>query len=147
MTMQQAPGIQSGALPRSGSFAVSEVLPLIQQASHRLETLRYDWKRLRDEAAEAKALAKKTRANLIVYLRIWGTERTGSNPMKTSVERNEFADADPDVQHAELAADLAQSAAMDARAGLDHAEEYFGTLRSMLGIERDDLQGQRHSPP
>ena len=147
MTMQQAPGIQPGALPRSGSFAVSEVLPLIERASHRLIELRQEWRRLRDVAAQAKSDAKSTRANLQVTLRVWGNDQTNNLPMTTAVERGEWCDADSDVQHAELAADLAQSAAMDARAAMDHAEEFFGSLRSMLGMERDDLQGQRHSPP
>jgi hypothetical protein len=146
MTLQQAPGIQPGALPRSGSFASSEVLPLIQQASHRLTELRGDWRELRDHAATAKADAKRIRAGLMVRLRVFGNEQTSGHPMKTAVERSEWADAEPAVQDAELAADLAQSASMDARAALDHAEEYFGTLRSMLGIERDDLQGQRQIP-
>lgn len=144
--MQQAPGIQPGALPRSGSFASSEVLPLIQQASHRLSELRREWRELRDQAARDKAEAKRIRAGLMVRLRVFGNEQTSGHPMKTAVERNEWADAEPAVQDSELAADLAQAASMDARAALDHAEEYFGTLRSMLGIERDDLQGQRQIP-
>lgn len=147
MTMQQqAPGTQPGALPRSGSFAMSEVLPLIQRASRELTELRNEWRRLRDAAAQAKADAKRIRAGLMVRLRVFGNDDTNGAPMKTAVERGEWADADSNVQNAELAADLAQSASMDARAALDHAEEYFGTLRSMLGIERDDLQGQRQIP-
>lgn len=140
-----APGSPGAApVPQGGVFALSSVLPLMSQASAQLNEKRTEWKRLRDAAAHAKSEAKRTRANLIVQLRVWGTQETGSEPIKTSAERNEFADADPDVQAAELAADLAQSAAMDARAALDHVEEYFGSLRSMLAIERDEWNQERH---
>lgn len=126
------------ALPQRGTFATSEVLPLIQRATGEVTRLREEWRALRDAAAEAKSLAKVTRANLIVNLRVWGNEGTGGIAIKTSAERNEWADADPEVQRTELAADLAQTAAMNARAAYDTAEEYFQSLRSMLAMERDD---------
>lgn len=145
MTMERGAGMSPGsAVPSGGVFAISEVLPLQAQASRVLNERRQTWRELRDAAAEAKALAKKTRADLVVYLRVWGVEATGGVPMKTSVERQEWADASEEVQQAELEADLAQSAAMDARAALDHAEEYFKSLTTMLGIERDTFKAERH---
>jgi len=134
------------ALPQRGVFGVSEVLPLMRNASHELTRLQREWRQARDDAAHSKAFAKKTRANLLVTLRVFGNDETSGLPMKTSVERNEWCEADADVQSAELAADLAQSHSMDCRATLDHAEEYFGSLRSMLAIERDEHQAERSIP-
>lgn len=113
---------------------------MIRSASAELVARRESWKELRDAAAEAKARAKKLRADYLVSLRVWGTLETGSVEIRTAVERNEWADANPDIQEAELAADLAQSASMDARAALDHAEEYYKALTQLLAIERDDLK-------
>ena len=70
---------------------------------------RAEWQRLRIEANNAKAVAKQTRANLVVRLRVFGNDGTGGIPIKTSAERLEWADADPEVQQAELNADLAQT--------------------------------------
>lgn len=141
------PGTQPGPLvPRGGSFAVSEVLPLIAAASHQLNTLREERHAARERAAEAKANARRIRANLIVNLRVWGIEVEGIPPIKTSAERNEWADADANVQQAELEADLAQAAAINAGDALDDAQSYFETLRSMLAIERDDLNTERGAP-
>lgn len=137
---------ERGLLPQSGAFAMSEVLPLMQRASHELTRLRDERKRLRDAAAEAKALAKKTRADLIVNLRVWGNDGTNGAPIKTSAERNEWADADADVQRTELLADLAQAAAINAGDALDHAEEYFSSLQGMLAIERDEMKAERQIP-
>lgn len=134
-----------GALPTAGAFATSEVLPMMANASRHLAQARANWRELRDTAATAKAAAKATRANLIVHLRVWGNEAIGQ-PIKTSAERNEWADADAAVQQAELDADLAQSAAMDARAALEHAEDYFKSLTTMLGIERDEMKAERGAP-
>lgn len=145
--MMQPPGNMPGRpLPSGGAFATSEVLPLMAEASRRLNDTRDERKRLRDAAAEAKALAKKTRADLIVNLRVWGLEDLGIAPIKTSAERQEWADADADVQAAELAADLAQTAAMNAGDALDHAEEYFRSLAGMLAIERDEMKFERGAP-
>lgn len=146
MTMMQPPGPPPGGLPQSGAFAMSEVLPLMQRASHELTRLRGERKLARDRAAEAKALAKKTRADLIVHLRVWGNEATGDIPIKTSAERNEWADADANVQQTELEADLAQAAAINAGDALDHAEEYFSSLQGMLAIERDEMKAERGIP-
>jgi hypothetical protein len=140
------PGNIPGAMPTRGVFATSEVLPLMREASHKLADARAEHKRLRDEAAHRKADAKRIRANLMVNLRVWGNEATGDMPMKTSVERNEWADADANVQQAELAADLAQSAAMDSRAALDAAEAFFSSLQGMLAIERDENRAERGAP-
>lgn len=133
-------------LPQRGAFAASEVLPLIRSASAVLESRRIAWRELRDAAAEAKSAAKKIRADYLVSLRVWGTLETGSVEIRTAVERNEWADANPDIQNAELAADLAQSASMDARAALDHAEEHYKQLSGLLAIERDDLKRQYNTP-
>jgi len=95
---------------------------------------------------EAKAKARKVRADLIVYLRVWGTEETGGLPIKTSAERNEWADADADVQQAELEADLAQTVQMSSRAAWEEAQAYFGTLQTMLGMERDEFKFERGGP-
>lgn len=139
---QQPPGLH---VPQRGAFATSEVLPLVQQASGQLRRARDEWRAARDAASNAKALAKKTRADLIVTLRTWGNDVTGE-PIKTSAERNEWADADADVQQRELEADLAQTVAMTAGAALKQAEEEFGMLRSALGIERDEMAAERGGP-
>lgn len=145
--MMPPPGGQlPGGLPRSGAFATSEVLPLMTEASHKLTELRDERKRLRDLAAQAKALAKKTRADLIVELRVFGNAETGGYEIKTSAERNEWADADADVQATELAADLAQTAAMNAADALEDAQSYFASLQGMLAIERDEMKAERGIP-
>lgn len=125
------------ALPRSGVFAVSEVLPLLAAASRRMNELGDDWRKLRLAADEAKAKAKRVRADLIVELRTWGNDVTGQ-PIKTSAERNEWADADADVQQAELEADLAQTVQMHAREVYHDAQGYFETLRQLASVERDE---------
>lgn len=148
MTMEMPGGARPPArpsLPQGGVFATSEVLPIMQQASRQLNELREERHRLRDVAAEAKALAKKTRADLIVTLRVWGNESTGV-PIKTSAERNEWADADAEVQRTELAADLAQAAAINAGDALTHAQEFFSSLQGMLAIERDEMKAERGGP-
>lgn len=145
--METGRGYQSPAtVPMRGVFATSEVLPLMQQASAEMTRLRNERKQLRDAAANAKAEAKRIRANLIVNLRVWGNEDIGGVPIKTSAERNEWADADSEVQAAELQADLAQTAAMHAGDALDHAEEYFRSLSGMLAIERDENRAERGAP-
>jgi hypothetical protein len=136
------PSHQGGApggvpLPQRGVFATSEVLPLLHQASARMNELGADWKRLREEANEKAAAAKRIRANLIVELRTWGNDVTGQ-PIKTSAERQEWADADADVQQAELEADLAQTVQMHAREVYHDAQGYFDVLRQMLAVERDE---------
>lgn len=133
------PGYGQGAapLPRSGVFSTSEVLPLLAQASRRMDDLGNEWRRLRTIADEKRAHAKAVRANLIVELRTWGNDVTGQ-PIKTSAERNEWADADAEVQQAELEADLAQTVQMAAREAYHDAQGYFETLRSLSAIERDE---------
>lgn len=133
-------------VPQRGAFAMSEVLPLMKDASLKLAEARQERKELRDRAALAKAAAKAVRANLIVHLRVWGNGGTGGVPIKTSAERNEWADADADVQQAELDADLAQAAAINAGDALKHAEEYFSSLQGMLAIERDEWKAERSIP-
>lgn len=138
--IQQAPTAQMQMqMPQRGVFAMSETLPIIQNHLAAMNTARDEWLRLRVAANEAKAHAKQTRANLIVRLRVFGNDGTGGIPIKTSAERNEWADADPGVQQAELDADLAQTVQMAAREAYDDAQAAFDTLRSMLGMERDDL--------
>jgi hypothetical protein len=131
------------AIPRSGAFATSEVLPILQQASAEMRARRREWQEARTAANEAKAHARKVRADLIVYLRVWGTEETGGIPIKTSAERNEWADADANVQQAELEADLAQTVQMSARAAWEEAQAYFNTIQTMLGMERDEFKFER----
>lgn len=125
------------ALPQRGVFATSEVLPLLREAAERMHELGTDWKRLREEADAKKARAKRLRANVIVELRTWGNDITGQ-PVKTSAERNEWADADGEVQQAELEADLAQTVQMHAREVYSDAQGYFDVLRQMLAVERDE---------
>lgn len=142
MTMAPPPGASAPggvALPQRGVFATSEIVPMLQQASQQMRELGAEWHRLREEADEKKAYAKSVRANLIVALRTWGNDVTGQ-PIKTSAERQEWADADADVQQAELDADLAQTVQMTAREAYKDAQGYFETLRTMLGIERDELK-------
>jgi hypothetical protein len=146
MSMEVSGGGPSAPrLPQGGTFGMSEVVPIIGQHAAAMRQARIEWGQLRDKAAEAKALAKKTRADLIVHLRVWGNESTGV-AIKTSAERNEWADADDLVQATELAADLAQGAAMNAKAALDEATALFNTLQSMLGIERDSFKFERGGP-
>jgi len=133
-------------MPQRGAFALSETVPLIQQYATAMRDAREEWQRLRLEANEKKARAKKVRADLIVQLRVFGAEMTGNTPIKTSAERNEWADADADVQQAELDADLAQTVQMSAREAYEEAARVFDTLRSMLGIERDDMKREHGGP-
>ncbi len=132
-----SPSGPGAALPQRGVFATSEVLPLLAEGARRMNELAADWKRLREEADAKKAHAKQLRANLIVSLRTWGNDVTGQ-PIKTSAERNEWADADADVQQAELEADLAQTVQMHAREVYHDAQGYYEVLRQMLSVERDE---------
>lgn len=129
-------------MPRHGAFAVSEVLPLISARARNLEHLQAEAYQLRIAADEAKAEAKRVRASFISRLRVWGIQVDGYDipPIKTSAERQEWANADPDVQQAELDADLAQSAKMNAQAAYELAKAEFDTLNGMLAIERDELK-------
>lgn len=133
------------ALPQRGVFATSEVLPLLREAAERMSQLGEDWQRLRQEADDKKARAKAVRANLIVSLRTWGNDVTGQ-PIKTSAERQEWADADADVQQAELEADLAQTVQMHAREVYHDAQGYFDVLRQMLAVERDEQKREYGAP-
>jgi capsule polysaccharide export protein KpsE/RkpR len=133
-------------LPTQGVFASSEVLPLIAGASRALAERRSEWLELREAANRAKSRAKSIRANLIVNLRTWGNDVTGQQ-IKTSAERNEWADADADVQLAELEADLAQTAAMAAYESYQDAQAEFSAFQSLLGIERDELKREHDGPP
>lgn len=149
MSMPPPPGFDQSpggvALPQRGVFATSEIVPLIQQASMRMRELGDEWAALREAADVAKGRAKKTRADLIVSLRTWGNDVTGQ-PIKTSAERNEWADADADVQQAELEADLAQTVQMVAREAYHDAQGYFETLRQMLSVERDEWKREHGGP-
>lgn len=120
---------------------------MISTAADHMRNQHDEWKRLREEADRAKAKAKKIRADLIVTLRVWGAEDTGNVPIKTSAERNEWADADADVQQAELEADLAQTVQMTAREAYNDAQSQFAVLQSMLAIERDEMKREYTSPP
>lgn len=140
LVSQPAPPVP---LPHQGAFAISEVLPIMQHHAAELRRLRGERKRLRDEAAVAKANARRVRANLVAYLRTFGNDVTGA-PIKTSAERQEWADADADVQQAELDADLAQAAAINAGDALADQQAIFATLQTMLGVERDMMKAERH---
>lgn len=150
MTMAPPPGASQHpggvALPQRGVFATSEIVPMLQYASQEMREKGAEWKRLREAANEAKARAKQVRANLIVELRTWGNEVTGQ-PIKTSAERQEWADADADVQQAELEADLAQTVQMAAYEAYQDAQGYFETLRNMLSIERDEMKREHGGGP
>jgi len=149
MSMAPPPGASTPggvALPQRGVFATSEIIPMLQQASRVMHELGADWRRLREEADEKKAAAKRVRANLIVDLRTWGNEVTGQ-PIKTSAERNEWADADANVQQAELEADLAQTVQMAAREAYKDAQGYFETLRNLMSIERDEMKREHGGVP
>lgn len=127
-------------LPQRGSFSISETLPMLQEWRVKMDEARKVWEIARNEANEKKALAKKTRADLIIKLRVLGNESTGNIAIKTSAERNEWADADPDVQATELAADLAQTTQMVAREAYEEVTKIFETVRSLLTVEREDLK-------
>ena len=130
-------------LPSSGVFAQSEVMVAIRQARDEMWRTRSAWIEARTAKDEAKAHARKTRADLIVRLRVFGNEGTDGVPIKTSAERNEWADADAAVQRAELDADLAQTLAMTAYEAYQDAQALFQTLQGILGIERDDMKMSR----
>lgn len=130
-------------LPTGGVFAQSEVMVSIRQAAQEMQRTRAEWIERRSAKDHAKAHARKTRADLMVRLRVFGNEATDDAPMRTAVERNEWADADADVQRAELDMDLAQSLAMTAYEAYQDAQALFGTLQGILGIERDDLKMTR----
>lgn len=140
-----APGIQPGVVPvpQGGVFAISEVLPLIQRAAADLADKRQAWVDARNDKDEAHAKARKARADLMVTLRILGNDETGV-PIKTNAERNEWADADPTVQAAELDRDVAQTKAMAAYEAYQDAQASFSLLQSYLGMERDSLRSERH---
>ena len=152
--LQYPPGYQpggpggplQGAMPQRGVFATSEVLPLLAEASRRMDELAANWKRLRTEANEKTPYAKKVRADLTVSLRTWGNDVTGQ-PIKTSAERNEWANADADVQQAELEAELAQTVQMHAREVYNDAQSYYETLRQMSAIERDEQRREHGGGP
>jgi hypothetical protein len=133
-------------LPQRGVFAASETIPIIQQAAANMRDRGDEWRRLRTEADEKRALAKSTRANLVVTLRVWGAESTGNLPIKTSAERQEFAAADSDVQRTELEADLSQTVQMVAREAYNDAQAFFQTLQTLLAVERDDLKREHIGP-
>ena len=130
-------------MPSGGVFGVSEVVPIITATHAEAEQLRVEWGRLRTAADEAKAEAKRVRANLIVALRVFGNDGTDGVPIKTSAERNEWADADPSVQAAELAADLAATTAANGREAYQLARSRFDMLRTALGMERDSFGAER----
>lgn len=140
---QEVPGrviVPAPGTPQRGVFATSEIVPLISSAGQEMRSARSDWLELRKAADQAKSDAKRVRAALIIELRVWGAEATGQVPIKTSAERNEWADADPKVQQAELDADLAQTVQMAAREAYNDAQARYGVLQSMLAIERDEMK-------
>lgn len=140
-----APGTRPGpppAMPGGGVFAVSEVVPIIVDAHAEAERLRAAWGELREAADRARAESKRVRANLIVRLRVFGNDDV-AEPIKTSAERQEWASADPGVQRAELAADLADTAAANAREAYQLARSRFDMLRTALGMERDSFGAER----
>jgi hypothetical protein len=130
-------------LPSGGVFAQSEVMRTIREARNEMWQRKEAWLELRTAKDHAKAKAKKTRADLMVRLRVFGNDATDGVPMKTAVERNEWADADADVQRAELEADLAQTVAMASYEAYQDAQALFATLQTVLGIERDDIRSTR----
>lgn len=134
------------SVPQRGAFAISEAWPMIQQAAARMEDARAEWLKLRREADEKKANAKKVRADLIVQLRVFGNDATGGQAIKTSAERNEWANADGDVQHAELEADLAQTVQMAAREAYDDLQGQFDALRSALSMEKEMMSREYGGP-
>lgn len=140
---QQPQGMR---VPQGGAFALSETMPMIQQAAALMEEARQEWLKLRTEADQKKAHAKKVRADLIVQLRVFGNEMTGDRPIKTSAERNEWANADGDVQQAELEADLAQTVQMAARESYDDKQGQFDALRSALSMEKEMLSREYSGP-
>lgn len=133
-------------LPQRGAFAMSETLPLVQEWATKMHAARTEWERLRIAENEAKAEAKRVRANLMITLRVFGNEATGGIQMKHATERNEWADADANVQAAELAAALAQTAQMVAKEAYEEAARVFDTIRSMMAVEREDFSREWHKP-
>lgn len=133
-------------IPQRGAFATSEVLPLIQQASLAVDEARQEWTKLREAANRAEAHAKKTRADFLIKLRVFGNVELGGIPIKTSAERNEWANADSDVQQAELEAALAQTVQMSAKEAHELAQSKFDALRSALSMEKDMMSREWNGP-
>ena len=142
---QQAPGVIAN-LPTRGAFAMSETLPLVQEWAQKMNRARDAWEAARIAANEARAEAKKIRANEVIKLRVFGNDGTGGIQIKSSAERNEWADADPDVQRAELDADLKQTIQMVAKEAYEEAARVFDTIRSMMAVEREDMNREWHKP-
>lgn len=141
------PPVGGGVMPQRGVFATSEIVPMISSAAAEMRRRHDAWLDLRRTADEARAYAKKVRADLIVTLRVFGNEGTASMPIKTSAERNEWANADGAVQQAELDADLAQTVQMAAREAYNDAQGQFAVLQSLLAIERDEMKREHAGPP
>lgn len=141
-----APGQTPGAYPSRGAFAASEVLPELAKVVAERNRLQAEWLQAKREAVNKGAEAKVIRANIIVNLRVWGTELTGGVPIKTSAERQEWANADSDWQRLDLEADLAAAVATATRMAYDTADEHMQALRSALGMERDENKWQQGQP-
>lgn len=142
MSEQNAPGWT----PTRGAFATSEVLPELGRIVAERNRLQREWLAAKTEAVNKAAEAKRLRANLIVNLRVWGTELTGGVAIKTSAERQEWADADADWQQLDLEASLAAAVATATRMAYDTADEHMQALRSALGMERDENKWQQGAP-
>lgn len=140
---QQARGMN---IPQRGAFALSEVLPQIQQAAALMDEARDEWTRLREGANRAEAHAKKTRADFLVKLRVFGNDALGGLPIKTAAERKEWADADSEVQQAELEADLAQTVQMSAKEAYESAKGKFDAMRSALSMEKEMMSREWSGP-
>jgi len=130
-------------LPTQGQFAVSQVLPLMRQTITECDARRAEWRRLADLAAEAKAQAKKIRADTMIQLRLFGAP-AGGGPIKTNAERNEWADGNLDVQAAEQAADLAAVEARAARESYEDAQRFYTSLMTLAAMERDEWKRETH---
>lgn len=144
---QQAQQQQRGMnIPQRGAFALSEVLPQLQQASALMDEARAEWTSRREEANRAEAHSKKTRADFLIKLRVFGNDALGGIPIKTAAERKEWADADSAVQQAELEADLAQTVQMSAKEAYESAKSKFEALRSALSMEKELMSREWSGP-
>lgn len=126
-----------------GPLGVSTTLPMLKTVVEERRLLEAEFLDLASQAARARSLHKSTRANLITTLRVFGNEGTGGMAIKTSAERNEWADADADVQAAELAADLLDERKRAAKMAWDTLDHAMRALNSAFVMERAELEQNR----
>lgn len=135
-----------GGMAYNPAAALSTVLPRLQYVVAQRKELEDDYERVAREAAEANAEHKRVRANLITTLRVFGNTSTGGEAIRTSSERNEWADSDSDVQRLQLAADLLDEQKRAIKMRWETLDAEMRALNSLLVSEREtNKQHARHA--